>query len=430
MKKPWIKDGAFKMLGKEQVAELDDEQVLAYADAKAKHYNDENRILSEKLEKLETEKASAEDIEAVKAEMREEQIKQLKALNSVLEKHGLAINKLTRGTTEVNAGKSLKDQLVEKKDELKKQFEERKNGFVGVTVKAAGTMTFATNVSGGNIPVEDREPGLGRIQRRRPWVLDNIASGTTMSNVVSWVDQANADGGAGGTAEGALKNQADFDLVVSSVNIKKRTVYIKVSDEMLDDIDYLESEINTELMELLMLDVDNQLLNGDNLALNLNGIIPQSTAWSAGSLAGTVDGANNWDVLRTGVTQIELANHEATVIFMNPEDVLSMELTKGTDGHYVLPPFTSATGLEVGAVPIKKNTGIAAGSFLIMDGARSKAFIRSNIDIRVGWENDDFTKNLVTILAEVRLNNRIKENDKTAFVTGDFATAKAALETP
>ncbi len=178
-----------------------------------------------------------------------------------------------------------------------------------------------------------------------------------------------------------------------------------------------------------MLDIDNQLLNGDDTGENINGILNQATAWSAGSFTATIDNANNWDVLQTAINQIDVANFEATVIFMHPSDVTAMKLTKGTDGHYVLPPFTAANGMQVDGLPVRKNTGIAIDNFLVFDGSKSKAFFRERMSMQMGFENDDFTKNFVTILAEARLTHRIKGNDTPAFVTGDFTTAKAALET-
>jgi hypothetical protein len=86
--------------------------------------------------------------------------------------------------------------------------------------------------------------------------------------------------------------------------------------------------------------------------------------------------------------------------------------------------------MSVSGVRIVENTGITAGDFLIMDGTKSSVFTRESMSIEVGFDSDDFTKNLRTVRAEWRGLNRIKGNDDTAFVTGTFSTAKAALETP
>ena len=38
----------------------------------------------------------------------------------------------------------------------------------------------------------------------------------------------------------------------------------------------------------------------------------------------------------------------------------------------------------------------------------------------MGWENDDFTKNLRTFVGETRVHYFIKDNDKSAFLYGDI----------
>lgn len=421
----WIKDDKFKELSADEVEKLEANDLADYYNAKNKH---DKEILKTLIDN----KASKEDIDSATKKLENSVNEQLVSLNKALKEQGLAIKKIARADIQaekVSFGQSVRKALEENIDNLKALKSRDKNASFSVEVKAAGTMLTNTNISGGNVPVEEREAGLGRIKRRTAFVSNDIVSGTTSSPIVSWVDQVNADGGAGGTAEGATKNQADFDLVVVNESLKKRTVFIKVSTEMLDDIDFMQSEIETELMELIELDIDDQLLNGDDTGENMNGILTQATAYDAGSFANTVDEANNWDVLQTAITQVIVANHQPNVVYMNPIDVTKMKLTKGTDGHYVLPPFTSADGMQVDALPVRANNGVPVDNFLVMDGTRAKAYFKNGISMNYGYENDDFTKNLITVLAEARGLLRIRTNDATAFVTGDFTTAKAALET-
>jgi HK97 family phage major capsid protein len=403
------------------------------ADQLANLYNEFNESKFEELQQtIEANKGNdnTEAVTALKSEIEAIKDNQLKHLNEALISQGVIIKQLSKQEKEaktVGLFDTVKKGLIDNKEKLSALKNGTKESF---SIKVAGTMTITGNVSGGNVPVEDRESGLNRVARRMPFISSLIAGGTTASQVVSWVEQQNIDGGAGGTAEGAAKNQADFDLVVVSESIKKRTVFIKVSDEMLDDVDFMASEINNELMELLLLDVDDQVLNGNGAGNNLNGIVTQATAFAAGTFATSIDEANNWDVLKVGMNQIVIANHQPNWIVMHPSDVTEMGLTKASDGQYILPPFQSAEGMSVSGVRIVENTGITAGDFLIMDGTKSSVFTRESMSIEVGFDSDDFTKNLRTVRAEWRGLNRIKGNDDTAFVTGTFSTAKAALETP
>ena len=56
-------------------------------------------------------------------------------------------------------------------------------------------------------------------------------------------------------------------------------------------------------------------------------------------------------------------------------------------------------------------------------------YSKGSIKITIALDADDFTKNLRTILAEYRGAMVVKNNDRTAFIKGVFATDAAVLET-
>ncbi len=301
---------------------------------------------------------------------------------------------------------------------------------VQLDVKAAGTMTIDNNYSGGQVGISSLEPGLTRVQRRAPFLRQLVNLAGTASRYVVWIEQANPDPGAAGmTAEGADKTQTDFDLVERSSEVKKVTAYIKVSKEMLADIAFMRGEINMELMELVQLKLDEQILLGDGTGNNLAGIDLNATPWAAGSFAGTIPSANNTDVLRVAIAQIAQANFSANYILLNPADAAALELTKDSSGSYTYPVnMVYGAPKTIYGIPVIENNLIPAGDFYVGDFTRSNLRIREDLNVQVGYVNDDFTKNLITILCEARAAHFVKVNHYGAFVKGDFATAKAALE--
>ena len=388
------------------------------------------KALGDKIDAMKTESVSkAELIEVLSAvkdlETKGEEVSKLKA--SVEELTLQVLDLSTKADTN-NVPESIGTLLKEKSEELK-AMKEKSGASVQITLKAAGTMALSTNVTG-QIPQAEREQGITRIVRRNPFILELVNVGTIMSNVWEWVEQKNADGGSAMTAEGAAKSQADFDLVVASANVKKVTAYIKVTKEMLDDVELMRSEIDQELTELINLKIDDQLLNGTGLTVNLTGITTNATAWAAGAFALSIPTPNKWDVLRTAINQVRVNLFEPTYIVMHPTDVTSMELSKGTDGHYILPPFASQDGTNVAGIRVVANTGVTIDKFLVGDFTKSGVRFKEGLTINVGYENDDFTKNLVTILAEARLVQRVKSNHYGAFVYGDFYDAITALTKP
>lgn len=415
-----VKEEEFNEFASEEMAEL---------------YNQYNDYTREEYNKALESKADKSDIEELLRKRDEIQLKQMENLNNVLKEQGLAIAKINTpegGSEEAN---TLKQALLDNKDAIN-ALKGEDRGKVNFTIKAPGTMTFTSNVSGGNIPVEDRLEGFNVIATRRTSMLDVVSTRNTNANVVSWVYQANKDGSTGGTAEGATKNQIDFDLVVANEAVKKRSNFIKVSDEMLDDITWLEGEINTELLKELLLDVEGQVYSGDNTGANLNGIATVAPAFSpTAAFATAVETPNIVDVIVASVDQIEAANQDAQnlIAFLNPSVVnkLLTEKVTATDKRYVdRLTMVGQTLMIDGTTRIIKSTLIPSTDFLVGDFSKALLVSRQSVDIQMGLDADDFTKNLKTIRAEWRGLNIVKNNDRSAFVKGVIATAITAITKP
>ena len=262
-------------------------------------------------------------------------------------------------------------------------------------------------------------------------LLDIVSRGSADSTVISWVSQANKDGAAGQTAEGTLKNQIDFDLVVNQESLKKTTAYIKISEEMLGDVPFMQAEINNELTREILKKVELEVYSGAGTGNNLNGIFTQASAFVAATAPVAVDNANLVDVLRTASTQIKIAHQDApTYIMLHPTNVLGLLQIKRstTDRAYIDALQMVAGRLSLDGIPIIETTLVTVGTYLIGDFRKATVYDKGSLDIKVGYENDDFTKNLVTILAEWRGLNVIRTNQVTSFVKGVIATDTAALE--
>lgn len=415
----------FKEKTVEEISKLDDEEVVKY-------YRDLNVSNRKKLQEAIDSKASKDDIDKLKTEIIEANDKKFDAFEKALIEQGKAMTIISKTGESKTSLRLFKEQVtIALTDNLEKLKALKGDDALtsAFSFKVAGTMLTSTNVSGGNVPLEEREAGINGIARRRTFMFDLVARATTDSTTISWVEKQNVDGSAGGTTEGATKNQIDFDLVVVKESIKKRTAYIKVSDEMIDDIPFMASEINNELLEVVALDADSQIFGGDGIGNNLNGVVTQATPFAAGVHALAVEAANEVDVLVAGIDQVEVANFMPNFIVLHPSDVAKMLLIKASDNNYIERLIFVNGTLSLDGIPIIKNTGVPSGDFLIGDFTKAGLFEKEGLNVQIGLDGNDFTKNLRTVRAEWRALLRIKGNDTPAFVTGTFATAKAALET-
>ena len=334
--------------------------------------------------------------------------------------------------------KSFEDCLTkaweQNKDRIK-QVAEGELQNVKLEIKAAGNMLQSTNVTD-DVPQADRLAGFGTIPSRQVRLLDVMTQRGTTSDKVDWVYQANKDGSAGQTAEGDVKNQIDFDFEVAVEPVKKTTAFIKVSDEMLADNPFASGAINDELRKELLKAVESGAYSGNGTGANLRGIKTVASAFSAdASLANDVDEANEVDVLVSAALQIELAQEgdaAPNYIFVHPSLLAKLKTIKlsSTDKRYVDRLMMVGQTLLMDGIPIIKSTLIPRGEYLIGDFSKALLVQREGLRIDIGFDADDFTKNLRTIRAEWRGAVVVKNNDRSAFVAGIFADDIADLETP
>jgi len=233
-------------------------------------------------------------------------------------------------------------------------------------------------------------------------------------------------------AEKGKKPQTDTKWIVRNEKTKKVAVRTKVSEETLEDIDWAAVEIASDLSSKVLLKEDSQILSGDGTGENYKGVLLYAQPFAVSATVNSefyqkVKGANRLDVLRTAVAVIASDEFMPNVILLHPVDAALMDLTKDLNDNYILPPFTTAQGVDVRNVVIKENTGITKGTFLVADMTKSNYRIRKELGIEFGRSGEDFENNLYTIIAELRGVHYIKENHKKAFVKGNFETAITML---
>jgi len=402
------------------------------AEAQAGLYNEYNEASKKEIEKAVELKASKEEVEAMKAELSDTMTKQFVALQTVLKDQGILMKKLSKEEV-AERQETIADKVSENADAIKAIAKGTSRNNVRFTVnKAVGDMSLAGNTTG-QIPQADRNPIIGDVNERMVTLLDLVSTGSIGSNLKEWVYVANEEGAAGSTAEGALKNQIDFELLVGSQKVEKITAYITATDEMLEDVEGVTSLVQNKLTTKVRLALEQAVYDGDGISPNMNGIVTVAPTFSAGTFAGAVDNANNVDVLAVAQNQIELANCPMpTAIFMNPSDVTSLLLEKvsSTDKRYIERLQLIAGTLSFDGVPVIKSTMVPAGDFLMGDFTKANVDFKKGFTVEIGYNADNFVKNFKTIRGEVRAVCYVEHNDRDCFVKGTFATAKAALETP
>jgi HK97 family phage major capsid protein len=186
------------------------------------------------------------------------------------------------------------------------------------------------------------------------------------------------------------------------------------------------SEINGELMYAIELLEETQLLTGTGVSPQIDGVTTYAQPLDNTGLAGTIATPNWWDVLGAAITQIGVemeGKAVANAIVLNPVDVFTLvHGSRTTTNEYNAPlAVVQPDGTYIHGVPVVQSNSITAGNFLVGDFRKFHIRDREGLSIALGYDSDDWTKNLVTILGEKRLVSFVKNNDVASFVYDAFA---------
>lgn len=228
---------------------------------------------------------------------------------------------------------------------------------------------------------------------------------------------------AGMVAELAKKPQSELTFDMDTLPTRVIAHFIKASKQALSDNTFLQGLIDNRLRRGLAAKIEEQLLLGDGLGQNLKGLLPNATAFTNTQLA-QVEKANRLDVIRLAMLQTVLSGYASNGIVLNPLDAFTIGLTKDDVGGYLISNPLAATGnMTLWGLPVIESNSMTADNFMVGDFKQAELYNRWDTTVEAGFENDDFTKNMVTLLCESRLALGIV--DKKAIVTGDFTTALA-----
>ena len=277
------------------------------------------------------------------------------------------------------------------------------------------TLTTAA-ASGGAFDVPTRDaPNL--VPRRRMTVRDLLPTLQVSSNSVEYVNQTGRTSNAATVAEAAEKPESALAFDLQTVATTVIAHWIPASRQVLDDSPQLRDLIDSELLYGLMLAEETQLLSGDGTGANLDGLVPNATAY-ADPL--TLASPTMIDKIGTAVLQCALADFPATGIVLHPSDWMRIRLEKDADEKYILGNPQDTVAPNLFGLPVVTTQAMTVDKFLVGNfQAAATLYDRWVPRVEVSTEHSDFfVRNLVAILAEERLGLAVKQAE--AMVYGDF----------
>jgi HK97 family phage major capsid protein len=409
-----------RKLTTEQIEGIKTQHKKELDDLKAEHLR-----AIEELKKAgeEVKKANEEDIGKAKAEAKAAADK----VADLEKKMSTAAFRLASGAGVKSTGEELLEKLSE---ESHKKALQSKTPNYGIELerKAVGDMSSSGNLTGSYLVPPEVKPGIVLRPYEQVHLRQLLPIGSTSSNIIRHLRDNGGEGGPDMVAEAGTKPQLDRDLSIEDAPVRKIATYIRIPEEMIEDIPYLVSFIQNIGVEEMMAVEDDQILYGDGTGQNLDGLFTNATAFDEGASANTIEDANEFDVLRAARKQMRILKRVPSFALVSPTDYFQMTSHKDKNNNYILQGGGNGLIPALDGVPIIEMNQIADGDFLLVDRRAAEIDFRQNVVIRFfDQDRDNAIKNMVTVVIEERLALPIYYTD--GLVKGTFTAAKAALET-
>jgi len=282
-------------------------------------------------------------------------------------------------------------------------------------------MTFGNAFTTAGASVTYVRPGIIELPKRKLHIRELLpGGGMGNKSTFDFVKEITGSGSPiAPTAEGAQKPQFGLALQETSVRAQWIAGFMKMSVNLLDDVEGMTTFLQSRLPEKLLRVEDEQILDGNGVGSNLLGI--QSVGnFTAAAAAVT----NRAETLVNAISQLENLDREANGILLNPADWYTLWLYKGsTSGDYTLPVnLVERVGgtMYIAGVPVFRSTAERALDYLVGDWTMGANLITRE-PARVEFFREDGTNvqtNQITVRIEERIALPVYGNDY--FIYGSF----------
>jgi hypothetical protein len=320
-------------------------------------------------------------------------------------------------TTQKGATKSFNDYIAETLKDNADVIKAYKSGNESLAIKVAPEDSLSFT----DAPrfTEDVRQGLIPYPANRVWLSDILPQGSSVGSHVTYPKEGAATIEGDNVAAlwerstGDPKKLMKYNLESMTAHFHWLAGFAVVEREMLDDVAWLTSYLQTRLLISLKVAENNFILNGGGTGGNAVAGLLDSAKTYDGDMTAYVD-----QVIDAAYGQIVENTHEfyqGTTAILNPRDMVKIGLNKATgSGEYDLPgnSVTFSNGkLTIGGLEAVSTTGMNKLDFLTLDKNAVMFLRRMQPEIRM-FEDAELAKhNLVMFRIEERATQAIFNDD-------------------
>lgn len=243
-------------------------------------------------------------------------------------------------------------------------------------------------------------------------LLDLITWMPVTSDLVPNLRESAYDIMADEVAEGLAKPESNLTFGVENITISVIAHWIKITKQLLDDMPVLASYIEGRLAYGVRLKLEAKVINGTTTSF--------SGLMKVGNSLVAVPDALAIDTINTAKYQVWGSGLMPEAVVLNPVDWGKIEREKTDDGHYLFGTPGAVVQPVIWGLPVVLSSAMPLGKFWLGNLTIGvSGYVRNEVMVEASTEDgDNFTKNLVTIRAEMRAGFGVAIPD--AMVTGDL----------
>jgi HK97 family phage major capsid protein len=308
--------------------------------------------------------------------------------------------------------KSIGDRIVESEEygEFRK---DHTKGF-SVFFEDVSLKTLMSTTAGW-APTSDDTGRMVEAVTRPIQVLDLIPVADTDSNSVTYWEETLRTHSAAEKFEGVAYAESAFEWTEKVSQVRKITDSIPVTDEQLEDRSQVRSLLEQRLGFGVRQRLDSQVLNGDGVPPNLEGILNV-----AGIQTQAKGGDPVFDAIHKAMTKVRVTGRAVPgAVVLHPNDWQDVRLTRTADGIYILGNPAISGPMTLFGIPVVLGDVIAEGTGLVGDFANfSRIYDKRGLSIQVGYVGDQFKEGKQTIRADIRVAFTVERPAAFATITG------------
>lgn len=277
------------------------------------------------------------------------------------------------------------------------------NTKAGVEIVTKATLvgdTAGTSEDGFNVQPQ-RFLGLANDPRRRLSLIESLPRLRVTSNTFEFNALDGYANVAGYQAnEGALKPETALPTELKSVSIKTIAHHLPVSEQVLADVPALQQQINSLLRYGVGAKLERELIVGTGSPGQIGGLTDTGNfiVWSPSTST-----LNTADKIGEALASLDAAGWAGNLIILHPDDWQAMRSERAeTGGEYLAGSWNNPAAPNVWGVPVVTSPHITAGNAIVLDTSQVALLERQDATVQMGWIEDQFARNVVTVRAELR----------------------------